>query len=61
MSALPGAFACVLVALVVLAIVGTVIEWAIRRRNQKQIAAHRWLGRGMKTAARMGWLPEDLQ
>ena len=73
MSPWPGAFACVLVLLVLVALIGTVAQRIrARRRFRKFWQAYRdnlvllreaqtdnAMRRGMKTAQRMGWLPKD--
>jgi hypothetical protein len=57
----PGAFAIVLVAIVLVGVVGTVHQYLRARRNERQVEDDRRMRIGMHTARRMGWLPDDLQ
>ncbi len=58
---IPGACAVVLALLSLLALVLTVRDHLRARRNERQLQNHIRLRNGLKTARRMGWLPEDLQ
>ena len=61
MSPIPGAFAVICVLLVATAAIGMAVNHWRARRNDRQVEDHIRLRDGMKTAQRMGWLPEDLQ
>lgn len=61
MSPYPGAFAVVLVLIVLVAVIGTARQHFRARRNEKQIDAERAMRRGAKAMPRYGLKPEDLQ